>query len=136
MKTIIAGGRKDIYYSDIEEAINLCDWIPTQVVCGEASGADAFGRKWAELNSIPVISFPAKWNDLSCSDAIIKVNSFGKKYDARAGFRRNHQMGDYSEALIAVWDGLSRGTKDMIDYANKKGLKVFVHIPIRFQNRS
>lgn len=134
MKTIIAGSRKGIVYTDIEEAINLCGWIPTEVVCGEASGADSFGKNWAKLHNVPLVSFPAKWNDLSYQDAIIKTNSFGKKYDAKAGIRRNHQMGDYADALIAVWDGVSRGTKDMIDYSNKKNLKVFVYIPDRFKN--
>ena len=28
--------------------------------------------------------------------------------------------------LIAFWDGKSRGTKHMIDLANKHGLRVFV----------
>jgi hypothetical protein len=28
---------------------------------------------------------------------------------------------------IAIWDGQSRGTKDMIDYATKKRLNVFVY---------
>ena len=35
-------------------------------------------------------------------------------------------MGNYSDALIAVWDGKSRGTKHMIYYARKKGLVVYV----------
>lgn len=34
-------------------------------------------------------------------------------------------MGDYAEALIAVTNG-SGGTRNMIEYAKKKGLKVFV----------
>jgi len=36
-------------------------------------------------------------------------------------------MADMSNALIAIWDGKSKGTKHMIDIANKKGLKVFVY---------
>jgi dissimilatory sulfite reductase (desulfoviridin) alpha/beta subunit len=35
-------------------------------------------------------------------------------------------MAENADALIAVWDGESRGTKMMIDIAKKKGLKVFV----------
>jgi hypothetical protein len=37
-------------------------------------------------------------------------------------------MGDYADALIAVWDGVSRGTKHMIDYSTNKGLKIHIHI--------
>jgi hypothetical protein len=133
MKTIIAGSRKGVHYSDVLIAIENCGWVIEQVVCGEAAGADFFGKRWAESKNVSVIKFPAQWNDLSHPDAIIKTNSFGKKYDARAGIRRNHEMGDYADALIAVWDGSSRGTKDMIEYATKKGLKVFVHIPLRYK---
>jgi glycerophosphoryl diester phosphodiesterase len=36
-------------------------------------------------------------------------------------------MGDYADALVAVWDGSSRGTAHMIKYAKEKGLKVHVY---------
>lgn len=36
-------------------------------------------------------------------------------------------MANYAEALIAIWDGQSKGTKMMIDIANKKGLKVYIY---------
>jgi len=37
------------------------------------------------------------------------------------------QMAEYADALIAVWDGKSRGTRNMIDEAARKNLKLFVH---------
>ena len=33
-------------------------------------------------------------------------------------------MAEYADALIAFWDGESRGTKNMIELAKKKGLKI------------
>jgi len=36
-------------------------------------------------------------------------------------------MAEYAEALIAVWDGESRGTRDMIFKASNTGLKVFIY---------
>ena len=36
-------------------------------------------------------------------------------------------MAAYAEALIAVWDGVSGGTKDMIERAKAHGLKVYIH---------
>lgn len=44
-------------------------------------------------------------------------------------------MADYADALIAVWDGVSAGTKHMISFMNKQNKPVFVyqvdlHIPI------
>ena len=64
----------------------------------------------------PVKKFPADWGGL------------GK----RAGYLRNEQMADYADALIAVWDGKSKGTKHMIDSAASKGLivKVFTFPPL------
>lgn len=46
-------------------------------------------------------------------------------------FGDNEQMARYASevigaSLIAFWDGISKGTKHMIDLANKHGLRVFV----------
>jgi len=40
---------------------------------------------------------------------------------------RNSEMVAGADALIAVWDGISRGTADTIGKAKKSGLKVFVY---------
>lgn len=113
MKTIIAGSRTVPSYemaADAIEASGFSEQI-TEVVCGEARGADTMGATWADLSGIPVKRFPADW----------KAN--GKA----AGPIRNRQMADYADALIAVWDGASRGTRNMIEEATKRGLRVFVH---------
>ena len=36
-------------------------------------------------------------------------------------------MAEYGDALIAIWDGESRGTKNMIEEATKRKLQVFVY---------
>jgi|WetSurMetagenome_2_1015567.scaffolds.fasta_scaffold57839_1 hypothetical protein len=36
-------------------------------------------------------------------------------------------MTEYGEALIAVWDGKSRGTRNIIQLARQRGLQVFVY---------
>ena len=50
------------------------------------------------------------------------------KYGRAAGPRRNKQMAEYADALLAYWDGKSRGTKNMIELAKDKGLKIGVKI--------
>lgn len=101
MKLIIAGGR------DFEGLILMDRSIKwekvTEVVCGEAKGADTLGKQLAINHKIPVKSFPADW---------------GKNGKA-AGPIRNIEMGDYADALIAFWDGKSKGTKHMIEYMKK-----------------
>ena len=49
------------------------------------------------------------------------------KFGKAAGPIRNKTMAENGDALIAVWDGTSRGTKSMIDLAQKLGLKVFIY---------
>lgn len=113
MKTIIAGSRDINDLRLLEKAIEDSGFNITEVICGGARGVDNLGRKWAgNGNRTPVKMFPAQWN------------KFGKS----AGYRRNVQMADYGEALIALWDGKSKGTKHMIDIAISKKLKVYVHI--------
>lgn len=88
----------------------------SEVVCGMARGVDLLGKSWAEKEGVPVKEMPANW----------RPNGPKSKLDRAAGYKRNIEMGNYSEALIAVWDGKSDGTRHMIWIAKVKGLKVFV----------
>jgi hypothetical protein len=82
------------------------------VVSGTARGVDTLGERWANENNIKVSLWPAQWD------------IYGKS----AGYRRNEQMSNNSDMLIALWDGSSKGTKHMIDIAKRKGLIVYVRI--------
>lgn len=112
MRTIIAGSREGFNSNDVKIATALCGFDIIEVVSGTARGVDRLGEEWASLNNIPVKKFPADWNGL------------GKK----AGYVRNEQMAEYADALVALWDGNSRGTKHMIDMAKRKGLRVYVYV--------
>lgn len=50
-----------------------------------------------------------------------------KKYGRRAGSIRNIEMAQNAEALLAVWDGISSGTRHMIKEAEKRGLPVYIY---------
>lgn len=135
MKVIIAGSRTARNYSMLLSAIELSGFEITEVVSGkEPKGADALGEKWARSNNIPVKEFPAYWDDLSFPDAIIKVNRYGKEYDARAGKRRNFWMAEYADALIALWNGKSPGTRNMIEHAERRRLQKYVYRIDRDEN--
>jgi len=112
MKTIIAGSRTITDYETVVDAISTSGFPISEVVCGGASGVDSLGELYAFHNAVPCKKFPAKWH------------LYGKK----AGHIRNQEMADYAEALIAVWDGVSTGTADMIARAQEKGLQVYVHV--------
>ena len=112
-RVIIAGGRDFNDYSLLKAK---CDKILASkgqthnivVITGAARGADSLGEQYARENGYAIDSRPADWN------------AHGKS----AGFIRNVQMANSADALIAIWDGKSHGTKHMIDTAINKGLEV------------
>lgn len=111
MKVIIAGGRD---FNDYEFLKQVCSKLSEldseiEIVSGGAKGADALGERFANEMGYALKVFPADWSE-------------GRK----AGPIRNSQMANYADALIAFWDGKSKGTKNMIDLATKRGLGVKV----------
>lgn len=99
----------------------------SEVISGGAKGIDTLAVEWAVENDIEVTVFEAAWHNLDHPDAIIKTTKWGQKYDARAGLRRNELMAVHAEAVIAIWDGQSKGTKHMLKMARKRELPTFVY---------
>ena len=110
MKVIIAGGRDITDYELVLSAVSESQFQITEVVSGGATGVDTLAIQYAMENNIPSQTFMANWT----------------KHGNAAGPIRNRQMADSAEALIAIWDGKSRGTKNMIEEATKRNLKVFI----------
>ena len=112
LKVIIAGSRT---FDDYELLKQKCDLFLKQhsdieIVSGNAKGADKLGELYAKEKRYKIKQFIPDW----------------KQHGKQAGIIRNIDMGDYANALIAFWNGRSRGTKFMIEYAEKKGLQVRV----------
>ena len=106
MKTIIAGGRDIHDYEVVLDAIKESQFPISVVVSGGAKGVDALGERYAEEMNLPLHIYAADW----------------EQHGRAAGPIRNRKMAENAEALIAIWDGKSRGTKNMIETAEKKGL--------------
>ena len=105
VRVIIAGSRS--YpggYEGVHRAVVASGFEIATVISGVARGVDTAAILWAEGRGIPVESYPADW----------------EKYGKKAGPIRNQQMADVADALIALWDGKSRGTRDMIERMAKK----------------
>lgn len=111
MKVIVAGSRDGFVAKNVFEAIEESNFIITKVVSGTARGVDKDGEYYAKCNKLPVKQFPADWS------------TYGK----RAGFIRNMAMANYADALVAVWDGKSKGTKHMIDTMKALNKPVYVY---------
>jgi hypothetical protein len=110
MRVIIAGGRD---FKNYELLKTCCDKILSnvkgeiEIVSGTANGADKLGEKYAKERGYKIKQFPADWD------------AHGKS----AGYVRNKEMASYSDALIAFYDGQSKGTGHMIAIATASGLR-------------
>ena len=112
-RLIIAGSRS---FDDYDLLCRKCDRILSQkrtthqivIVSGTARGADSLGEKFARERGFQLRQFPADWD------------RFGRS----AGYKRNCQMADNADALIAFWDGQSLGTKHMLEIAQERNLAV------------
>lgn len=112
MRLIIAGSRTATRADVLAaiEASNAGEGI-AEVVCGDAPGADTEGALWADAKGIPVRHFPADW----------------KRWGKAAGPMRNEEMAQNADALLAIWDGQSKGTAHMIHMARQHGLRIYIH---------
>lgn len=112
-RVIIAGGRDFHDYALLKQTMDrLLSNIENNIVivCGMARGADRMGERYAKERGLAIDYYPANW-DL---------------HGKRAGYIRNEQMVQNADALVAFWDGQSRGTKHMINTAKQYGLKIRV----------
>ena len=110
MKTIIAGSRNITNYQMVVDAIEACPWNVTTIISGNARGVDSLAIQYAKEHNINVEIYPANW----------------ERDGKSAGYKRNTVMAFKAEALIALWDGHSVGTKHMIDTAKKFNLSTFI----------
>ena len=115
-KRIVVAGCRD--YDNYEEAKEYIDKCISRIkneyelvfVSGGCRGADKLGERYAREFGYKVEYYPAEW----------------EKYGKSAGPKRNEQMAKIVDYVICFWDGKSKGTKSMIEYAEKyeKDLKI------------
>jgi len=110
MKLIIAGSHTFTDYQHLCQVLAPDRPRITQVLTGGAPGADALGKRWAWSKQVPWKGFKADWE------------RFGKV----AGVRRNHQMAQAGDVLVAFWDHKSPGTAHMIQCMRALGKPVVV----------
>ena len=92
---------------------NIGDYLPEgcdEIVSGGARGVDECGARLADKMGIPLTEFLPDYS----------------KYGRAAPIVRNKQIVEYSDMVIAFWNGSSRGTKFSVDYAKKIGKPVRV----------
>lgn len=107
-KVVVAGCRNFNNYKIAHDFIDACiERIRNEntliFISGGCNGADMLGERYAKENGFKVERYTADWE------------TYGKK----AGPIRNRQMAQISDYVICFWDGKSKGTKSMIDFAKQ-----------------
>ena len=100
MKIAVIGSRS-VSISDIGKYISNAE----EIVSGGAAGVDYCAAKYAEENRIRLTEFLPQY----------------ERYGRAAPIVRNKEIVDYSDKIIAFWDGSSKGTLSVIKYAQKTG---------------
>jgi hypothetical protein len=108
VKVLVTGSRDWLDRGAIEEGFDITS--PSLVIHGDARGADSIAHAVAMTRGIDVARFPANWEGR------------GKA----AGPYRNRLMFDLLQPDIVLAFPLphSRGTIDMIEYAESKGCTI------------
>lgn len=122
VRVIVAGTRtfKDYALANksIKEVLGERDFgeAKIRIISGGAKGGDEMGEIFARQHALLLTRKPAKWN------------LYGKK----AGYIRNEEMAEFATEkghypiAIVFWDGMSSGTKHMINIANAHGIECHV----------
>ncbi len=95
MKVVVAGSRTIDDALIVESAISLSGWQITELVTGMARGVDRAAKDYAVKYDIPTKEFPVRSSN------------------AQVYHIRNHEMAQYADALILIWDGKSPGSRSM-----------------------
>lgn len=107
MKTAIIGSRGI-------KVDNIGKYLPdntTEIVSGGAKGVDACAKRYAFENGIKYTEFLPDY----------------RRYKKGAPLRRNLQIIEYADTVIAFWDGVSKGTKFVIDNCERMNKEVWVY---------
>ena len=107
MKTAIVGSRSIV-------SADIAKYIPegtTEIISGGARGADTLAREYAQKNNIKLTEFLPEYN----------------LYKRGAPLKRNIQIIESADIVVALWDGHSRGTKHVIDSCRSRNINILVY---------
>ena len=100
MKIAVIGSR-GITEVDLERYVTGCD----EIVSGGAAGVDSCAAEYARENGLKLTEFLPQY----------------EHYGRAAPIKRNKEIVDYADKVVAFWDGSSKGTLSVIRYAKKIG---------------
>ena len=93
--------------------INVDGYVPEgvdEIVSGGAKGVDGLAREFANRKGIKLTEFLPEYN----------------LYGRAAPMKRNQQIAEYADQVLAFWDGKSKGTEYTINLFEKLGKRARV----------
>jgi predicted Rossmann fold nucleotide-binding protein DprA/Smf involved in DNA uptake len=85
------------------------------IVSGGAHGADSLAQEWAKERGYPCLIFYPRWKDDE------------GKHDRGAGFKRNRNIIESADVVLAFWDKVSGGTKNSLEIAKRLNKPVRIY---------
>ena len=84
----------------------------TEIVSGGARGIDACAREYALRHGLKLTEYLPEYD----------------RYGRSAPLKRNIKIIENADLVLAFWDGMSRGTKYVIDNCRKRNIPVEIHL--------
>lgn len=114
VRVVVAGSRGfsdyELLKRTLDEDLKEYDYSEIEIVSGEADGADKLGERYQEEHGCALKQFPPDWD----------------RFGDSAGHRRNADMAYYGDWVYCFWDGISSGTRGMVNVSRRAGKKVKV----------
>ena len=102
MKIAVVGSRK---LTSIDLSEHLLKEDVEEIVSGGAVGIDSCAAKYAEENGLKLTVFLPEY----------------ERYGRGAPIVRNKKIVDYADKILIFWNGTSKGTLSVINYARELG---------------
>jgi len=107
VRVLVSGSRSITDPALVERAIVDSGFPVTLLLSGGAIGVDRIAEAWATRQGIPIEQIKPDW----------------KQHGRGAGFKANEALIARAEAVVVVWDGVSKGTSDVISQAERNHVK-------------
>lgn len=112
MRLAVVGSRGFNDYEYLKATLGKISDDIDCIISGGARGADSLAARYSREKGIALQEYLPEYD----------------KYGRGAPIVRNRLIVDDCDTLIAFWDGKSRGTRDSIDYARKRGKRVIIEL--------
>lgn len=109
MRVAVIGSRK-------LKVNNLESYLPentSEIISGGACGVDTSAKEYALAHEIKLTEFLPDY----------------KRYGKSAPLKRNITILENADLVLAFWDGVSRGTKFVIDNCRKRKIPIIICTP-------